>query len=400
MQKVAGVGNYILSECLYRADIDPFASLDELDGDMRRRLFREIQAVARESYQAQGLTRQNGGTFRNLEGDKGNFEFQLQCYGRDQCIKGNRVIRETNGPHKRTIWYTNQQLFMPLAQRKAAISRRSNLAQESSPSQSKATSMRGKSSVFGHKSNVFDDGGDNKKPATNSRGRNLVSGLEDEGWKKSLSEAIESESFRRLDSFLEKEQASGATIYPPEKDIFSALNLCPLDKVKVVIVGQDPYHAPGQGHGLAFSVRHGVRAPPSLKNIVREAMSDVGIAEPIHGNLEYWAQQGVLLLNTVLTVRRGEANSHSRKGWEDFTDAIIRVLNEEREGLVFLLWGLPAAKKAQGVDDTKHVIIQTSHPSPLGATKTASPFLGSRCFSRANRALEDTGKTPIDWNVL
>jgi uracil-DNA glycosylase len=227
----------------------------------------------------------------------------------------------------------------------------------------------------------------------------LISGLEDQGWKNALSDAIRSESFQNLESFLEQERATGATIYPPQEDVFSAFNLCPLDKVKVVIVGQDPYHGPGQGHGLAFSVRHGIKPPPSLKNIVREAMEDVGIDEPTHGDLEHWAKQGVLLFNTVLTVRRGEANSHSKQGWEDFTDAVIRVLNE-RQGVVFLLWGNPAAKKAKGVDDSKHVIIQTSHPSPLGVTKTKSPFRGSRCFSRANKALEDMGSAPINWSIL
>ena len=190
------------------------------------------------------------------------------------------------------------------------------------------------------------------------------------------------------------------SIYPPADDIFQALNLCPLDRVKVVIVGQDPYHQKGQGHGLAFSVRRGVRPPPSLKNVVREAMTDVGITAPTHGNLEHWAEQGVLLLNTVLTVRQGEANSHAKRGWEDFTDSMINILNNEREGLVFLLWGNPAAKKAAGVDKSKHVIIQCSHPSPLGATKTKSPFIGSRVFSRANKALEDMGKGPIDWNIV
>jgi uracil-DNA glycosylase len=227
----------------------------------------------------------------------------------------------------------------------------------------------------------------------------LVSSLTEASWKDALSETIGSESFLKLASFLQEERASGATIYPPQDEIFNALNLCPFDQVKVVIVGQDPYHGPGQGHGLAFSVRKGVKAPPSLQNVFREATEDVGIEAPEHGNLEHWAKQGVLLLNTVLTVRRGEANSHAKRGWEDFTDRVIQELNDQHEGLVFLLWGSPAAKKASGVDTSKHTVIRTSHPSPLGATKTASPFLGSKCFSRTNAALNKMGKDPIDWNV-
>lgn len=346
---------------------------------MRRRLFREIQAVARESYGAQGLTRRDGGTYRNVEGERGQFEFQLQCYGREKCAKGNIVTRETNGPHKRAIWYTKEQLFMPLAERKVEMS---TMASDPEPDTTKIKSNNDDESVV--------DDCDGK----------LISGLKDKGWKDALAESINSDSFQNLENFLQQERAAGATIYPPREDIFSAFNLCPFDKVKVVIVGQDPYHGPGQGHGLAFSVRHDIRPPPSLKNIVREAIDDVGIAEPNHGNLEHWAKQGVLLLNTVLTVRRGEANSHAKQGWEDFTNTIIHVLNERPHGLVFLLWGNPAKTKAQGVDESKHVIIGTSHPSPLGATKTNSPFLGSRCFSRANKALEDLGNAPIDWSVL
>ena len=194
---------------------------------------------------------------------------------------------------------------------------------------------------------------------------------------------------------------TGATIYPPPQDIFSAFNLCTLEKVKVVIVGQDPYHGIGQGHGLAFSVRKDVPNPPSLRNIFKEAMSDVGIDDPKNtGNLEGWAKQGVLLLNTVLTVRRGEANSHAKWGWEQFTDEVIKTINEKNESFVFLLWGSPAHKKAKKVDESKHTVIRTSHPSPLGATKTASPFLSSKCFSRANKALIAYGKEPIDWNNI
>lgn len=201
------------------------------------------------------------------------------------------------------------------------------------------------------------------------------------------------------------------TVYPPPCDTFSALNLTPLNKVKVVIVGQDPYHGPNQGHGLCFSVRKGVVVPPSLKNIYKELRNDADICfpsahgVPSHGNLERWAKQGVLLLNSVLTVKRGEAHSHKGRGWELFTDEVIRILDRESrssgKGLVFLLWGKPASKKAQSIirGGTNHTIICTSHPSPLGATKTNAPFLGSKCFSRCNSALKELGHEPIDWNV-
>lgn len=203
-----------------------------------------------------------------------------------------------------------------------------------------------------------------------------------------------------------------ATVYPPPCDVFSALTLTPIDSVKVVIVGQDPYHQPDQGHGVCFSVRKGVAIPPSLKNIYKELKNDPKVdfpasgVMPTHGNLERWAQQGVLLLNAVLTVRRGEANSHKGKGWEAVTDEILRVLAEHHrtkgKGLVYLLWGKPAAKKIDSVlgqGSKNHVIISTSHPSPLGATKTDAPFIGSKCFSRANEALVKMGLEPIDWNV-
>ena len=235
--------------------------------------------------------------------------------------------------------------------------------------------------------------------------KKLVQGLTDPSWKEALHDAIHhSDSFRTLATFLAQERASGTVIYPPEKDIFAALNLCPLDQVKVVIVGQDPYHGPKQAHGLAFSVPKGQKPPPSLKNIVKEVMDDVGIEEPpTHGCLERWAsQEGVLLLNTVLTVQRGKANSHANQGWEAFTDAVIQAINQKEESIVFLLWGRHAATKAKDtmVDTHKHTVIRTSHPSPLGATKTDSPFLGSRCFSRANKALENSGKGRIDWNIV
>lgn len=234
----------------------------------------------------------------------------------------------------------------------------------------------------------------------------LLSSLREPGWNSALSEQLlKSDSFQKLAVFLEEQHRKGLTVYPPREQIFAALNLCPLEDVKLVIIGQDPYHG-GQAHGLAFSVRQGVRPPPSLVNIFKEVTEDVGIEEPRHGNLERWARQGVLLLNTVLTVEAGKANSHSNKGWEEVTDAIIREASERNEtvgrsGLLFLLWGNAASKKVGNVidEDSGHIIIQTSHPSPLGATKTKSPFLGSKCFSRANKALEKIGKNRIDWNV-
>ena len=416
---------------MYRAQIDPFASLSELNEEMCRLLYREIRNVAVESYRAQGLTRKNGGTFRNVSGDRGQFEFQLQCYGCNYSFHGDRVIQEPNGPHKRTIWYTERQLFKPRSERiqeesetdsKPVVESTSDspgefktlqdmrlngfaftksremiiddIVMEGDPAQTENVVGKSETASSSLHSRVTFEGEVNDNVAT------LISGLVDDNWKSVLSDAIRSESFQRLACFLDDERARGVTIYPPSKDIFAALNLCPLDTVKVVIVGQDPYHGPGQGHGLAFSVRRGVEPPPSLKNIIREAIDDVEIDRPGHGNLEHWAKQGVLLLNSVLTVRRGLANSHAKQGWEEFTDAVIDVLNTRKNGLVFLLWGTPAAKKGKAIDESLHTVIRTSHPSPLGATKTASPFLGSRCFSRANEALVNSGKSSIDWSIV
>lgn len=188
------------------------------------------------------------------------------------------------------------------------------------------------------------------------------------------------------------------TVYPPAGEMFTALNLCSFEDVKVVIIGQDPYHGPNQANGLAFSVHKGVRTPPSLRNMIKEAMVDVGIAKPTHGDLSHWASQGVLLLNTCLTVRAGSANSHKGHGWETFTDAIIREVNR-KDHIVFLMWGQPAMAKIKHVDITKHQILSCAHPSPLSATKTNKPFIGSRCFSKCNAALVKFGKAPIDWNL-
>ena len=395
------MGNYILADGLYRASIDPFATLKEIDEEEQRRLFRELQNVALESYAAQGMTRQKGGVYANVDGSKGQFEMKLQCYGRQICPKGNLIIKDTNGPHGRTIWYSKEQLIMPLHER-FPPSASTPSEPSSSPAPTRTNNMSCLSPTPDRQQQQQQQQQKHDWDILNSSAptQSLLSSLTDPGWKTILSEiAKDNVTFQSLATFLQQEIATGKTVYPPHGDLFSALNLCPLEKVKVVVVGQDPYHGPGQGHGLAFSVRKGVPPPPSLKNIFSEAMDDVGIDAPQHGNLEHWAKQGVLLLNSVLTVRRGEANSHAKKGWEEFTDFIIEYLNTEKEGLVFLLFGTPAQKKAGKVDDTKHVLIKTSHPSPLGARKTASPFLGSKCFSRCNEALEEQGKAPIDWNV-
>lgn len=202
--------------------------------------------------------------------------------------------------------------------------------------------------------------------------------------------------YRYLRYFL----CSKKTIYPPPQDVFSSLRDCSFSSLKVVILGQDPYHGPEQAHGLSFSVRRGIPPPPSLKNIYKEAMSDVKISKPVHGCLSSWSQQGVLLLNTVLTVRKGEPNSHKKQGWETLTDAIIQRINANTSNVVFLLWGKPAQEKGAIINTKKHLVIRSSHPSPLGATKTNAPFIGSKCFSKTNEYLVAHGKDPIDWNVL
>eukprot|EP01036_Dinobryon_divergens_P027089 gene27089-35804_t len=202
-------------------------------------------------------------------------------------------------------------------------------------------------------------------------------------WRQRLLPEYTKPYFQRLMAFVGQEIDSGKTIYPPSEDVFTALNLCPFDKTRVVIIGQDPYHGPGQAHGLAFSVRKGVQIPPSLRNMITE----------------HWATQGVLLLNTVLTVRKADANSHQKKGWEEFTDSVVRELGK-RKGLVYLLWGKPAQLKCKGIDSKSNVVITSSHPSPLSAYKTDEAFIGSRCFSRCNAALVAAGQQPIDWNIL
>lgn len=187
-----------------------------------------------------------------------------------------------------------------------------------------------------------------------------------------------------------------ATVYPPHDEVFASLHLTPYAEVKAVILGQDPYHGPDQAHGLCFSVRHGIRQPPSLQNIFKELEQDLGCSPPNHGNLEHWARQGVLLLNASLTVRRAQAASHQGKGWETFTDEVLKAVNQKPERVVFILWGASARRKKPLVDTSRHVIIESAHPSPLSAS---NGFFGSRPFSRANAALADAGRDPIDWCV-
>jgi uracil-DNA glycosylase len=195
---------------------------------------------------------------------------------------------------------------------------------------------------------------------------------------------------------LSSEVKKGKTIYPQTDEIFAALNLTPFSQVKVVILGQDPYHGQGQAHGLCFSVKRGVKPPPSLVNIFKELRDDVHFEMPNHGNLEAWARQGVLLLNNVLTVEDGKAGSHHNRDWEKFTDKIIQLLNEKRENLVFILWGSPAQKKAQAVDPTKHLILKSVHPSPLSSYRG---FFGSKPFSQTNAYLKSQKLSPIDWTL-
>ncbi|HEV2147452.1 MAG TPA: uracil-DNA glycosylase [Longimicrobiaceae bacterium] len=214
-------------------------------------------------------------------------------------------------------------------------------------------------------------------------------------WQAVVGDELEKPYFQKLHEFLEKERKEH-TVYPPEDEVFTALELTPFDDVKVVILGQDPYHGPGQAHGLAFSVRPGVKPPPSLRNIFKELHADLGRKIPNNGYLVPWAEQGVLLLNTVLTVREGEPNSHKGKGWEKFTDAVIRKVGHKDEEVVFVLWGAPAGKKTELIDTDRHTIVQSVHPSPLSAKRG---FFGSRPFSQINGALQKAGKAPIDWQI-
>lgn len=214
-------------------------------------------------------------------------------------------------------------------------------------------------------------------------------------WNPVLREELAKPYWGRLQSFVAQERAEHL-VFPPAEDVFTALHLTPRAQVKVLILGQDPYHGPGQAHGLCFSVRPEVAVPPSLVNIFKELQADLGFAPPGHGCLEHWAQEGVLLLNAVLTVRARQAASHAGKGWETFTDEVIRAVNAKDERVVFVLWGAYARKKKALVDTTRHVVIESAHPSPLSAH---NGFLGSRPFSRANGALEAAGRAPVDWRI-
>ncbi len=215
----------------------------------------------------------------------------------------------------------------------------------------------------------------------------------EESWKQHLASEFDKTYFVELTDFVRSEYKQGA-VYPPGRLIFNAFNLCPFDKTKVVIIGQDPYHGPGQAHGLCFSVNDGIAFPPSLVNIFKEIQADLGKPMPASGNLTRWAQQGVLLLNATLTVRAHQAGSHQRHGWETFTDAAIRVLAENRTHLVFILWGSYAQKKGAFIDRSKHLVLASAHPSPLSAHHG---FFGNHHFSLANDYLSAHGETPIDW---
>lgn len=216
------------------------------------------------------------------------------------------------------------------------------------------------------------------------------------GWRDALAAEFESDYMENLRGFLLQEKSRGKRIFPAGENIFNALNSTPLDKVKLVILGQDPYHGPGQAHGLCFSVLPGVDVPPSLQNIYKELREDVGFKAPGHGYLQFWAEQGVLLLNAVLTVEAHKAGSHQGKGWERFTDRIVHILNEQRQNLVFLLWGAYAQKKGAFIDGHRHLVLKSPHPSPLSASRG---FFGNRHFSRANAYLIETGQQPIDWQL-
>ena len=216
-------------------------------------------------------------------------------------------------------------------------------------------------------------------------------------WKYALSEFLLSPRMDELKDFLLQQIKQDKVIYPPNPLIFNALNTTPMANVKVVILGQDPYHGPNQAHGLSFSVQKGVALPPSLRNIFHELNADLGVPVSKHGDLTRWAEQGVLLLNAVLTVEAGQPTSHQKRGWEDFTDHVIDVLNEQREHIVFILWGAYAQRKGQRIDQNKHLVLKAAHPSPLAANRGG--FFGCKVFSKSNNYLKQNGIEPIDWQL-
>jgi uracil-DNA glycosylase len=215
-----------------------------------------------------------------------------------------------------------------------------------------------------------------------------------EGWQKVLSDQFALPYFQALRSFLARERSAGKEIYPPDHQVFAAFNHAVLNDVKVVIIGQDPYHGPAQAHGFSFSVQAGISVPPSLRNIFKELHSDMGMPSPSHGDLSSWADQGVLLLNSVLTVEQSNAGSHQGKGWETFTDSVIKVLNEQGSNLVFVLWGGYAQKKGKLIDSHKHCVLQAPHPSPLSSYRG---FFGCGHFSKTNAYLREHGRPEINW---
>lgn len=217
----------------------------------------------------------------------------------------------------------------------------------------------------------------------------------EESWKLKLAEEFEQSYFQSLIQLLKTEKAAGKIIYPPGSQIFNAFDTTPFDNVKVVILGQDPYHNPGEAMGLSFSVPKGIRTPPSLQNIYKEIQSDLGFPIPSHGDLTTWAQQGVFLLNAILTVQKNVAASHQKSGWQLFTDAVIRKISQDTEGVVFMLWGNFAKKKKELIDTSKHLVLEAVHPSPLAG----NGFQGCKHFSQANAYLVSKGKTPINWAI-
>lgn len=217
-----------------------------------------------------------------------------------------------------------------------------------------------------------------------------------DSWLSELQGEFEQPYMQQLRAFLQQEKAAGKTLFPPGPLVFNALNSTPLDRVRVVIIGQDPYHGPGQAHGLSFSVPPGVRTPPSLQNIFKEIHRDLGLPIPPHGCLQSWAEQGVLLLNAVLTVEQAQAGSHAKRGWERFTSRVIEIINARREHCVFLLWGSYAQRKGEQIDRQRHCVLTSVHPSPLSAHRG---FIGNGHFSAANQYLVEHGLTPIDWSL-